>query len=445
MRTKETILIGLMLVLLTACGGGGSDSVGGGEVVPPPTNPTNPEQGGGDTPYSAGPAMAFSAVFADREGEKAAGAPARQGVTRSGEAPQPGDGEFTNTDLQASGFGVYCWYTGDNTYIEGSDIRSLNPKPTILMLNQQVIYSGEQWTYSPTKYWPLQASHKLTFRAYAPYVSYQLQTNATTGLPMLPVVVAATDYHNGTQHDPLWGTAKHGGTDGDAGTTYGVLYDNYTYAMSGDKLTLDEDEHNGTINWYFHHGMSKLMFACSIIQDPGCSKVTIKSITIENLYTQGLLSLSSPTASESEKPIWDEKDGNMTVTLSEATPNTNPGDLAPAPGADEAHQYPYVITITNPSQPTGPFNLLGEGLGLLIIPRDFESEGLKVTVAYTIDTDETKLEAKATIKRNFKGNTSYTLNMKLTPSTKGLEITTVQSAFTPWIATVEGDHEVYNW
>lgn len=444
MRTKETILIGLMLVLLTACGGGGSDSVGGGEVVPPPTNPTNPEQGGGDTPYSAGPAMAFSAVFADREGEKAAGAPARQGVTRSGEAPQPGDGEFTNTDLQASGFGVYCWYTGDNTYIEGSDIRSLNPKPTILMLNQQVIYSGEQWTYSPTKYWPLQASHKLTFRAYAPYVSYQLQTNATTGLPMLPVVVAATDYHNGTQHDPLWGTAKHGGTDGDAGTTYGVLYDNYTYAMSGDDLT--KDARDGIIDWYFHHGMSKLMFACSIIQDPGCSKVTIKSITIENLYTQGLLSLSSGTTLASDKPTWTEKDGNMTVTLSEATPNTNPGDLAPAPeqSKNPYAAYPYVIDV---EEPIKSFNLLSKGL--LIIPRDFRpsNEPLKITVAYTIDNETgTTLEAKAEIKdREFFGNTSYTLNMKLTPSTKGLEITTVQSAFTPWIATVEGDHEVYNW
>lgn len=431
-----------MLVLLTACGGG-SDSPNG----TPEPNPGNPGGTGGTGGNTAGqgPAMAFSAVFADREGQKSANAPASQGVTRSGEAPQPGDGEFTTADLQASGFGVYCWYTGGVDYNTGSDIKAITQE--ILMLNQKVEYieSNSQWTYSPTKYWPLDATEKLTFRAYAPYVSYQLQTNATTGLPMLPVVVAATDYHNGTQHDPLWGTAKHGGTDGDAGTTYGVLYDNYTYAMSGDDLT--KDARDGFIDWYFHHGMSKLMFACSIIQDPGCSKVTIKSITIENLYTQGLLSLSSGTTLASDKPKWDEKDGNMTVTLSEATPNTNPGDLAPAPGADEAHQYPFVITITNPSQPTGPYNLLSQGL--LIIPRDFNLPNLplKITVAYTIDNETgTTLEAKAEIKdREFFGNTSYTLNMKLTPSTKGLEITTVQSAFTPWKASVEGDHEVYNW
>lgn len=410
----------LLLLLLTACGGGGGESIGGGEVVTPPTNP---EQGGGDPPYSAGPAMAFSAVFADREGEKPANAPTR-GV---------GDGEFglDNEALQASGFGVYCWYTGSNNYPEGSDIRSLNnPKPTILMLNQQVIYSGGQWTYSPTKYWPLDASEKLTLRAYAPYVSYQLQTNATTGLPMLPVVVKNDDYQNGTQHDPLWGTSKHGGSDwvsdDDDGTKYGVLYNNYTYAMSGNKTS--KDERDGYIDWYFHHGMSKLMFACTVIKDPGCTKVTIQSIKIENLYTQGLLSLGSPTERNTDKPDWDQRDGSMTV------------DIA----TEYLAQNPFEITITDSSQPTGPFDLLSKGL--LIIPRDFRTgDKLRISVTYTIDSDATPLTAKAEIGSLFAGNTTYTLKMNLTPSTKGLEITMVQSAFTKWGNETEGEHEVYNW
>lgn len=431
-------LIGLMLVLLTACGGG-SDSPNGTPEPNPGTNTGGTGGTGGNT-AGQGPAMAFSAVFADREGEKPANAPTR-GV---------GDGEFTNTDLQASGFGVYCWYTGDNNYIEGSDIRSLNPKPTILMLNQKVEYINSQWTYSPTKYWPLQASHKLTFRAYAPYVSYQLQTNATTGLPMLPVVVAASDYHNGTQHDPLWGTNGESTNNTDGKHTYGALYDNYTYAMSGSSTSTDERD--GTIDWYFHHGMSKLMFSCSLVKDPGCQHVTIKGIMIENLYTQGLLSLSSETASASDKPTWTEKDGNMTVTLNGATTTDNgetwtPGDLAPAPeqSKNPYAEYPYVIDITNQSQSTGPFDLLSKGL--LIIPHTFTSEDkMTITVAYTINNENVPLEAKAEIKNmTFEGNTSYTLKLSLTPSTKGLEITTVQAAFTSWKVTVEGDHTVYNW
>ena len=70
---------------------------------------------------------------------------------------------------------------------------------------------------------------------------------------------------------------------------------------------------------------------------------------------------------------------------------------------------------------------------------------MKVTITYSIDTDPTELTAVGTIERNFEGNTSYTVRLKLTPSTRGLEISLVQGAFTPWQVTVVGTHEVYNW
>ena len=109
----------LLLLLLTACGGGGGERIGGGEVVTPPVNPDQ----GGDPPYSAGPAMGFSAVFADSDEQGASSAP-RRGMTRAAGDPQPGDGEFTTEDLQASGFGVYCWYTGSASYSTG-DIKGI--------------------------------------------------------------------------------------------------------------------------------------------------------------------------------------------------------------------------------------------------------------------------------------------------------------------------------
>jgi hypothetical protein len=261
-------------------------------------------------------------------------------------------------------------------------------------------------------------------------------------MPWLPVVVKDDDYHNGTQHDPLWGTSKHDGTtdptpdpDLDEDKIYGLLYNNYTYQMSGDWLDLPSahtpaDTRNGYIDWYFHHGMSKLMFTCSVIADPGCDKVTITRIEVTKLYTQGLLSLSSPTASESEKPIWDDCSGDMTVKLSNVNDST---DLA---------SKPFEIP-TGPSETT-PVNLLSHGL--LIIPRDFSTgEPMKVTITYSIDDDAEKLTATGTIEQNFEGNTSYTVRLSLTPSTRGLEISLVQSAFTPWVNAGTADHEVYNW
>ena len=366
-----------------------------------------------------------------------------------------GDGEYTTAMLQASGFGVYCWYTGSthfdpaftapNTHIK--DFLGTNGQ--LLMNNQKVTYSGGVWSYTPKKYWPINQEELLTLRAYAPYTSYVMTDEH--GMPQLPVVLGTTtknarlygnDYHEGTQHDPLWGTGRlvlpGGEYDRVAGhEKYGSLYDNITYEMSGDnrlKETTPADTRNGTIDWFFHHGMSCLMFTCTVIADPGCDKVTIQSIEINDLYTRGLLSLSSPTATESEKPIWNQRDGNMRVRLSNAEDST---DLA---------SKPLKIDITDSSQPTGPVNLIDPNKGLLIIPREFATgEGMKVTVTYTIDNESELLIAVGTVKRNFDGNTKYTVELKLTPATKGLEIEIVQSAFTPWYDGGTGESDVYNW
>lgn len=343
-----------------------------------------------------------------------------------------GDGELTTALLQEVGFGVYCWYTG-STSIVFTGSTAAEPAAHIstytvyeLMRNQKVTYDTDRaaWEYTPTKYWPLADHDKLTLRAYAPYTGY-LVTDGK-GMPQLPVVVAAGDYHNGTQHDPLWGTSRHGGSD-DEGTTYGTLYNNYTFKNSGDYLDSNTpDSRDGTIDWYFHHGMAKLMFASSVTQDPGCDKVTITSITITPLYVQGLLGLNSATASSAEKPTWDDRAGDMTVVL-------GAGDLAASP----------MDITTFADKATDHITLLDKGL--LIIPRNYTSTPMSVTITYTIDGEADPMTASATISRNFEGNTSYTLNMSLTPSTKGLEITLVQSAFTPWVEGGSGTHTVYNW
>ena len=96
-------------------------------------------------------------------------------------------GEFTDTKLRSTGFGVFAT-------VEGSEIPNL-------MYNQQVTYTyladddylldedgnltseakNGYWSYSPTKYWPIQTVEKngelktvpqtVTFCAYAPYVA----------------------------------------------------------------------------------------------------------------------------------------------------------------------------------------------------------------------------------------------------------------------------------
>ena len=428
LRYKATLLLLVMLaaVIFVACSS--SDSLDDSSQPAQPDQPTAVEH-----------EMGFSCSFAE---------PTR-GV---------GDGEYSdasdNAMLKASGFGVFCWYTGSTHFDPAftapkTHIKDyLGEKGQLLMNNQKVEWKDwngtgigtEVWGYTPKKYWPINTDELLTLRAYAPYTSYVMTDSH--GMPQLPIVlgtekpdaiVYGTDYRNGTQHDPLWGTGRLVLPSGeyDPGTTYGHLYDNITYEMSGTyRLANASETRNGTIDWFFHHGMSCLMFTCSVIADPGCDKVTITSIEIKDLYTQGLLSLSSPTASESEKPIWNERSGDMTVKFSNVNDST---DLASKP-----------FEITTGSTETTPVPLLSHGL--LIIPRNHATgAGLQVTITYTIDSNSDPLTAVGTIHRNFEGNTKYTLGLKLTPSTRGLDIDIVQSAFTPWSDGGTGEREVYNW
>jgi len=356
-----------------------------------------------------------------------------------------GDGELTTALLQQKGFGVYCWYTGTDTFT------TADASKVMLMQNQRVTYNGARWTYSPAKYWPLADDEMLTFRAYAPYVSYQLQTD-DKGLPLLPVVVTKDDYHKGEQHDPLWGTGRLVEESGEyaVGTTYGQLYDDIKYHMSGDYRLINDtrETRDGTINWYFHHGMASLMFTCSVIANPGCDQVIIKSISISPLYEMGLLDLSSPTANKGQKPVWTQQDGDMTVELKENDPNNTAGDLAASP-VQEGEYTPYPFVIKTGSTATAPAPLLDHGL--LIIPRYFsEAESgdtprMVVTVKYTIDTETEVQTAIGYKEASFEGNTSYKIGLTLTPATRGLEIELVQMAFTKWVDDISIEREVYNW
>lgn len=62
--------------------------------------------------------------------------------------------------LQASGFGVFAYYTAQTDYADGA--------PANFMNNQKVEFTTD-WTYSPLKYWPNNPGDKVTFFAYAPY------------------------------------------------------------------------------------------------------------------------------------------------------------------------------------------------------------------------------------------------------------------------------------
>ena len=104
-------------------------------------------------------------------------------------------GEAENAQLRSTGFGVFAT-------VEGSEIPNL-------MYNQQVTYTyladdaqNGYWSYSPTKYWPIQTVEEngklktvpqtVTFCAYAPYVA----AGGATGITGMSANSKAPDQEN---------------------------------------------------------------------------------------------------------------------------------------------------------------------------------------------------------------------------------------------------------
>ena len=70
--------------------------------------------------------------------------------TRAGEA-----GVLDGNSLKDTGFGVFCYSTGANTYLPSG-----TPD---FMYNQQVTYEGAAWDYAPVKYWPNREDGRLSY------------------------------------------------------------------------------------------------------------------------------------------------------------------------------------------------------------------------------------------------------------------------------------------
>lgn len=91
--------------------------------------------------------------------------------------------EATNSTLQTDGFGILAYATGNTVWAGSTEAPNF-------MYNQEVTYSGG-WSYTPVKYWPKNATDKITFFGYAPYESAP-DAGTNKGI----VLSAATDQGN---------------------------------------------------------------------------------------------------------------------------------------------------------------------------------------------------------------------------------------------------------
>ena len=257
-------------------------------------------------------------------------------VTRAGY-----EGVMNTTRLQgvANGFGIFGYYSDQSTAVA-------NPYPTSgyvpnFMYNEHVTWNNinKGWVYTPLKYWPNETENdsqtnpdhavmngtlslldKLTFFAYAPYVSAGAGsagiraitandgtlTTIGSGAGARSAADPAIEYKTAATAtesvDLLWGVAPAGGHHytGVNGNTYG--------ANQGlPYLNLVKPDVNTSLKFYFQHALARFGFtvAAAIDQVPqggvwpgdNATRITVEKIELTGYFAnEGILNLNNPTA-----------------------------------------------------------------------------------------------------------------------------------------------------
>lgn len=383
-------------------------------------------------------------------------------ATKAGDA-----GVQTTATLQLAdkGFGVFSTYTtGD--YVPASATPNF-------MYNQQVKYATGAWTYSPLKYWPNETERdpqtpspaavissgvdKLSFFAYAPYVSAASGTegitamsdNDATGNPKITYAVA-TDPTQSV--DLLWGVAPAGGLH------YTAVDGNDIDVNQGMPLiNLVKPDKDQKIKFLFQHALARIGMTVVAAVDQiapggtldGGTKIFVNSVTIADaddatpfkIPSSGKLNLYNTSAGVA---LWED-----VVTTSRFTTTINGtklnADLQSTSGtgvttsekkviAKVSDKDQYLMLIPTPTT-AAEFNVT---INYDVVTTDAALDGGKSTVNNVI-TKKVTLSAASTYDPGvvgFVNNRAYNLKLIL-----GMTSVKLEAEVADW--QVDGSNEVY--
>ncbi len=297
--------------------------------------------------------------------------------TRAGEA-----GVLDGNSLKDTGFGVFCYSTGANTYLPSG-----TPD---FMYNQQVTYEGAAWDYAPVKYWPNREDGRLSFFAYAPYV----EANPSTGTP-------AGDTEGGITR------LSRRSESGDPTVSYKASFrPSEAVDLCWSAPVLDRTKPSSAdarVELNFSHALSALNIQIDAASDEilpdenernTLTRVYIRSVSFEGMSWKGTLNLNSPSA-----PQWDGflpgetldrspvtvRDGRLDG-LEAAYPDSweNPAGLHPDLVQQGAWNAKPGVTATS----VNLFDSADPNASVFVIPNGYP---LKIKIDYDIETRDDKL------------------------------------------------------
>jgi len=393
-------------------------------------------------------------------------------TTRAGVAGATTETALKTGDMKDVGFGVFAYYTNDETYGQSSIPN--------FMYNQQVKWQTSpnpaSWTYTPVKYWPNEYgseaasddADKVSFFAYAPWVQVAPATgklsgtdnDATSGIVALsrnssvgdPLVKYIGNFTTTNYVDLCWGVYKESAWNL---VQTGAAQDGLTSGMPW----LDVQRPKGVdqkLKFTFNHALAQLNIQIDAdvdLQDHGESdaiagqtKVYVRSFTIEGIAEKGTLNLNN---TEVDKANWLDFNGNNAITTGEGitiydglrdgkegvagatatnekTQGLNPKIIQGGAGVI-AGSYTNLFARwdegSNPPATSGYADEATAANPILVIPT---GEPVKITIVYDIETTDPNLPTYISDRTTHGSSIENRIEKEITwtsgeASTKGLE------------------------
>lgn len=259
--------------------------------------------------------------------------------------------ETTTTTLQASGFNLLAYYTGQSTFANAT-----NPTPNY-MYDQAVTYANSAWTYSPLKYWPNKANDKISFFGYAPKATNVTAISANTEAGF-PVITFTQDANNSVD----------------------LVVAN---TLDQDKATVG----NNKVALAFKHALTRVAIRAkidhTIVSEGPETKVFITDISIKDdatLYSNGTFTYNGTIGAWTNH----SRAANLVLTLNKVTPAA-------------ADWGGYVTPSVALPQDGTAISFLGASNAdyMFFVPIDggLTADAAKIIVTYDIVTVDSKLSA----------------------------------------------------